>query len=75
MCGCVCVSECRRTGKTIFMRSLTGLISECSFSQTGCRTHVKEPSLPYHLPIDGGRIIGCIPFVKVTAVKEKYIYI
>ena len=34
-----------------------GLNSEFSFSQTSCLTKVEEPSLPYYLPIPGGRII------------------
>ena len=40
--------------KSIFKRSLTGLNSEFSFSQTSCLTKAEEPSLPYYLPIAGG---------------------
>ena len=47
--------------RTIFKRSLTGLNSEFSFSQTSCLTKAEEPSLSYYLPIAGGRIIGFIP--------------
>ena len=36
-----------------FMRSLTGLNSEFSFSYTSCLTKAEEPSLPYYLPIAG----------------------
>ena len=32
----------------IFMRSLTGLNSEFSFSKTSCLTKAEEPSLPYY---------------------------
>ena len=48
-----------------FKRSLTGLNSEFSFSYTSCLTKAEEPSLPYYLPIAGGRIIGLIPFPRV----------
>ena len=50
--------------RSIFKRSLTGLNSEFSFSQINCLTKAEEPSLPYYLPIAGGRIIGFIPFPK-----------
>ena len=53
------------TQGSIFKRSLTGLNSEFSFSYTSCLTKAEEPSLPYLLPIAGGRIIGFIPFVRV----------
>ena len=33
-----------------------------TFSYISCHTKVKEPSLPYYLPIDGERIVGYIPF-------------
>ena len=45
-----------------FKRSLTGFNSEFSFSLTSCLTKAEEPSLPYYLPIAGGRIFGFIPF-------------
>ena len=48
--------------RSIFKRSLTGLNSVFSFSETSCLTKAEEPSLPYYLPIAGGRIIGFIPF-------------
>ena len=50
--------------RSIFKRSLTGLNSEFSFL-TNCLTKDEEPSLPYYLPIAGGRIIGFIPFPRV----------
>ena len=31
---------------------------------------LKEPSLPYYLPIAGGRIIGFIPFPRVLVLCE-----
>ena len=40
--------------RSIFKRSLTGLNSEFSFSQTSCLTKAEEPSLSYYLPIAGG---------------------
>ena len=54
----------------LFKRSLTGLNSEFSFSLTSCLTNVEEPSLPYYLPIAGGRIIGFIPFPRVLVQCE-----
>ena len=39
--------------------------SEFYFSSTSCLTKAEEPSLPYYLPIAGGRIIGFIPFPRV----------
>ena len=51
--------------RSILKRSLTGLNSEFSFSMTSCLTKAEEPSLPYYLPIDKGRIIGFIPFPRV----------
>ena len=51
--------------RSIFKRSLTGLNSEFSFSLTSCLTKAEEHSLPYYLPIAGGRIIGFIPFPRV----------
>ena len=56
--------------RSIFKRSLTGLNSEFSFSWTSCFTKAEEPSLPYHLPIAGGRIIGFIPFPRVLVLCE-----
>ena len=53
-----------------FKRSLTGLNSEFSFSSTSYLTKDEEPSLPYYLPIAGGRIIGFIPFPRVLVLCE-----
>ena len=51
-------------------RSLTGLNSEFSFSYTSCLTKAEEPSLPYYLPIAGGRIFGFTPFPRVLVLCE-----
>ena len=56
--------------RSIFKRSLTGLNSEFSFSSTSCLTKAEEPSLPYYLPVAGGRIIGFIPFPRVLVLCE-----
>ena len=56
--------------KSIFKRSLAGLNSEFSFSQTSWLTKAEELSLPYYLPIAGGRIIGFIPFPRVLVLCE-----
>ena len=56
--------------RSIFKQSLTGLNSEFSFSYTSCLTKAEEPSLPYYLPIAGGRIIGFIPFPRVLVLCE-----
>ena len=56
--------------RSIFKWSLTGLKSEFSFSLTCCSTKAEEPSLPYNLPIAGGRIIGFIPFPRVLVLCE-----
>ena len=42
--------------RSIFKRSLTGLNSEFSFAETSCLIKAEKPSLPYYLPIAGGRI-------------------
>ena len=56
--------------RSIFKLSLTGFNSEFSFSYTCCLTKAEEPSLPYYLPIAGGRIIGFIPFPRVLVQCE-----
>ena len=56
--------------RSIFKWSLTGLNSEFSFSLTSCLTKAEEPSLPYYLPIAGGRIIGFILFPRVLVLCE-----
>ena len=56
--------------RSVLKRSLTGLNSEFSFSLTSCLTKAEEPSLPYYLPIVGGRIIGFIPFPRVLVLCE-----
>ena len=56
--------------RSVFKRSLTGLNSEFSFSLTSCLAKAEEPSLPYYLPIAGGRIFGFIPFPRVLVLCE-----
>ena len=56
--------------RSIFKRSLAGLNSEFSFSETSYLTKAEELSLPYYLPIAGGRIIGFIPFPRVLVLCE-----
>ena len=53
-----------------FKQSLTCLNSVISFSLSSCLPRAEEPSLPYYLPIAGGRIIGCIPFPMVLVLCE-----
>ena len=70
---CIFTNPSARVGydrRSIFKRSLTGLNSEFSFSETSCLTKAVEPSLPYYLPIAGGRIIGFIPFPRVLVQCE-----
>ena len=59
--------------RSIFKQGLTGLNSEFSFSKTTCLTKAEEPSLPYYLPIAGGRIIGFIPFPRVLVLCEMHL--
>ena len=56
--------------RSIFKQSLTSFNSEFSFSSIICLTKAEEPSLPYYLPIAGGRIIGFIPFPRVLVLCE-----
>ena len=56
--------------KSIFKWGSTGLNSEFSFCYSSCLTKAEEPSLPYHLPIAGGRITGFIPSPRVLVVCE-----
>ena len=58
-----------RVGRGSICYSLTGLNSEFSFL-TSCPTKAEEHSLPYYLPIVGGRIIGFIPFPRVLVLCE-----
>ena len=44
--------------------------SKFSFSWISCHIKAKEPSLPFYLPIDGGRIVGFIPFLRALAFCE-----
>ena len=78
ICVCVCVCVCiyhpsPRVGystRSIFKRSLTGLNSGFSFSQTGCLPEVKEFSLSYYLSVAGGRKSGFTPFPMVLVLCE-----
>ena len=66
-------NPCARTGydtRSIFMRSLRGLNSEFSFSQTSCLTKAEELSLSYYISIAGGRTFGFIPFPRVLVLCE-----
>ena len=56
--------------RSIFKWSLSGLNSEYSFSLTSCLTKAEELSLPYYLPIAGGRITGFVPFPRVLVLCE-----
>ena len=56
--------------RSIFKRSLAGLNSEFSFSETSCLTKAEEPSLSYYLPIDGEIIIRFITFPRVLVLCE-----
>ena len=56
--------------RSIFKQILTGLNSEFSFSKISCLTKVKEPSLPYYLPIAEGWLIEFIHFPKVLMLCE-----
>ena len=56
--------------RSIFKQSLTSLNSEFSFFYTSCLTKAEESSLPYYLPIAGGRIIGFILFPRVLVLCE-----
>ena len=56
-----------RAGDTtsIYLRRLRGLNSEVLFPLTGYHTKVKAASLPYYLPIAGGKIMGFMPFPRL----------
>ena len=62
------------TIQQVHFLSLAGWNSEFSFS-TGCYNRVKELSLPDNLPIVEEGIVEFIPFPKVLALYEIYIYI
>ena len=54
----------KRTGydtRSVFKQNLTCLNSEFFFSETGCHTKVKEPSLHSILPLAGMRIDDTFP--------------
>ena len=55
--------------KVNFKQSLTGLNSEFSFL-ISFLTKAVEPSLPYYLPVTGGKVIALIPFPRVLVPCE-----
>ena len=56
--------------RSIFQWSLTGLNLEFSFFKTSCHTKVEKLSLPNYLPIAEGRIVGFIPFSRLSVPCE-----
>ena len=56
--------------RSIFKRSLTGLMSDLSLSWTAYLTKAGEPSLPDHLPIADGWLRGLIPFPRILVLFE-----
>ena len=60
----------RMQPKVNFKRSLIGLNYEFSFSLTCGHRKVKDPSLPYYLPITEVGMIGFIPFPSVSTFCE-----
>ena len=63
--------------RSIFKRSLTGFefiywihLLNYSSPRLVASPRAEEPSLPYYLPIAGGRIIGFIPFPRVLVPCE-----
>ena len=64
-------AQARYDTRSIFKRNLMGSNSKLSFSKTSCLTKAEEHSLPYYLPIAGGRIIiGFIPFPGILVLCE-----
>ena len=53
--------------RSVTKLSSTSLNSESTFSSTGCQTKAKEYSLSYYLPIAWGRIVGFMPFPRISA--------
>ena len=56
--------------KSIFKWNLSGVTTEFPLSLTGYPTKAEETSLPHYLPIAWGRIIGFIPFQRVSVLCE-----
>ena len=63
-------ARARYDTRPIFKRSLAGLNSELSFSETSCLPKAEEPSLLYYLPIARGRIFGFVPLPRVLVLCE-----
>ena len=82
VCVCVCVCVCLRTSpsiagceiRSVFKRSLPGLNSAFSFSLIGFHNMVNEASLPDYSSITGGRIVECIPFLRILAIWETTLF-
>ena len=55
---------------SIWQLERSSLNSEFFFSDPNSYTKVREPWLPFYLPIAGGRIVGFIPFPMVLALCE-----
>ena len=75
MCTCVYIHQplctTRLRHKINFIRNLTGLNSEFSFSKASCHTKVKDPNLSYYLPIAGGIMIGFITFPRIPVYSRE----
>ena len=70
---CICPTFLPWTGwdiRSIFKQSKAGLDLEFFFSKISCLTKAKESSLPYYLPMDGGRRDGFMLFFKVLMQSE-----
>ena len=50
---------------SIFKRSTAGLNSEVPFSETGCLTKAKDPTLPYYF------LIACFKYIS-SSIPIKY---
>ena len=59
--------------RSLFKQSKVGLNSVFSFFLIGCLIMAKEPSMPYYLPISGGRKSGGVPsFPKGVSEMQSY---
>ena len=56
--------------RSILKLSRAGLNSEFSISQSGCLSKAKNPSLPFYLPIAGGRQEQFESFLRAYALSE-----
>ena len=60
----------RMTTGQFVKQSAAGLNSEFSFAEAGYVSKAKETSLPYYLPITGGRTYGFMSFPRELAQSE-----